>query len=329
MLKLPNKLSSFSLLFLLLTYGIFAKQTTKFNNLLHPAKLLPLSSKSIISDLWAQNRVIFAVGERGHIFRSKDGKQFEQLSSPADQFLTAITGNSKNQLWAVGHDSLILSSSDNGTNWYAAHLNIPAESPLFDILYQGNQSVIAVGAYGYMVRSTNNGATWTRLNIDIKIDEYEEPEDSEPHYFAIRSMSNGNLLIACEFGKLAELSSEGKLIRQIETGLDSSLFGLEIMNDQNILLYGLRGRIYTGNPEEGFKQLNNPKSSSLFGSFKDNESIYLTGTDGTLLQVKGNQLNDLSLEERTIVTSGLTLAENSKIILGTTNGLKPIGDMSD
>ena len=86
-----------------------------------------------------------------------------------------------------------------------------------------------------MVRSTNNGETWTRLNIDVKIDEYEEPEDSEPHYFAIRSMSNKNLSDCCEFGKLAELSPEGKMIRQIETGLDSSLFGLELMNDQSIL----------------------------------------------------------------------------------------------
>ena len=325
MLQLLQKLSISSLLFLLLTYGLFAKQTTNFSHLLHSARLLPLASKSIISDLWAQNKLIFAVGERGHILSSKDGKYFKQLNSPADQFLTAITGNGRDQLWAVGHDSLILSSSDNGNNWNATHLNIPAESPLFDILYQGNQSVIAVGAYGYMVRSTDNGATWARLNIDVKIDEYEEPEDSEPHYFAIRSMTNGNLMIACEFGKLAELSPEGKLIRQIETGLDSSLFGLEIMNDQSILLYGLRGRIYTGTPEKGFKQLKNPKTSSLFGSFKNKESIYLAGADGTLLQLKDNQLIDLSLDERTVVTSGLVLAENGKIILGSTNGLKPPG----
>ncbi len=325
MLQLLQKLSTSSLFFLLLTCNLIANQTSTPKDLLHPAKLLPLASKSIISDLWAQNKLIFAVGERGHILSSKDGKQFKQLNSPADQFLTAITGNGKDQLWAVGHDSLILSSSDNGKNWNATHLNIPAESPLFDIIYQGNQSVIAVGAYGYMVRSTDNGATWTRLKIDVKIDEYEEPEDSEPHYFAIRSMSNGNLLIACEFGKLAELSPEGKMIRQIETGLDSSLFGLEIMNDQGILLYGLRGRIYIGNPDKGFTQLENPKTSSIFGSFKNNESIYLVGADGTLLQLKDRKLIDLSLEERTVVTSGIIINENSEILLGSTNGLKPPG----
>ena len=80
-----------------------------------------------------------------------------------------------------------------------------------------------------------------------------------------------------------------------------------------------------GTPKKGFKQLENPKPSSLFGSFKDKDSIYLTGADGTLLQLKDNQLIDLSLEERTVVTSGLILPENGKIILGSTNGLKPPG----
>ena len=77
--------------------------------------------------------------------------------------------------------------------------------------------------------------------------------------------------------------------------------------------------------KKALKQLKNPKTSSLFGSFKNKESIYLAGADGTLLQLKDNQLIDLSLDERTVVTSGLVLAENGKIILGSTNGLKPPG----
>ena len=325
MLQLIYKLSTSSFLFLVLTQSIIATQIGNPENLLQASKLLPLASKSIISDLWIQNKFVFAVGERGHILKSSDGQNFKQLACPADQFLTAITGDGKNHLWAVGHDSLILTSSDNGLSWKATHLNIPAESPLFDIIYQGDRSVIAVGAYGYMVRSTDNGATWNHLKIDVKIDEYEEPEDSEPHYFSIRSLSNGNLLIACEFGKLAELSSEGKMIRQIETGLDSSLFGLEIMNDGTILLYGLRGRIYTGTPEKGFTRFENTKPSSLFGSFKAEDSIYLVGADGTLLHLKEGKIIDLSLQERTIVTSGIILPENNKILLGSTNGLKPPG----
>lgn len=292
---------------------------------LKPAKILPMAAQAIIADTWIQNQTIFAVGERGHIFKSTDGKQFTQLASPADQYLTAITGDNQKTLWAVGHDSLVLTSSDNGLNWKASYLDMAAESPLFDVIYVGNKTVIAVGAYGYTIRSTDNGITWNRIRIDVKIDEYEEVEDSEPHYFAVRALPSGNLIIACEFGKLAEISPEGEVIKQIETGIDSSLFGIELLEDQNFLIYGLRGRVFVGNASDGFIQIKNQKSSSIFGSFKLNSSVYLTGADGTLLQFNQGQLKDLSLAERIIITTGIVLEKENQILLGSTNGFRMIG----
>ena len=69
MLQLMYKLGTSSFLFLILTQSIVATQIGNPENLLQPAKLLPLASKSIISDLWIQNKFVFAVGERGHILK--------------------------------------------------------------------------------------------------------------------------------------------------------------------------------------------------------------------------------------------------------------------
>lgn len=324
MLNFLIKISTSSLFFYSSIFMNFhyLEANSQLNKPIQPALMAPLASKAIIADIWQQKNTIFAVGERGHILQSSEDDQFSQINNPADQYLTAITGDGNNHLWAVGHDSVVLSSSDNGKNWNVTHLNIEAESPLFDVIYLGNQTIIAIGAYGYTIKSIDNGNTWNRIRIDVKIDEYEEPEDSEPHYFAIRRLSSGNLLIACEFGKLAELSPAGELIQQIETGLDSSLFGLEVLDKENILIFGLRGRVYLGSINGNFRKIDNPKSSSLFGSFKHNNLTYLVGADGTLLEFKNNNLRDLSIKERIILTTGLGLSQGSKILVGSTNGFR-------
>ena len=71
-----------------------------------PSRVLPLAQNSIISKLYKSKNGLFAVGERGHIFHSASfkGNEFRQLKTPARQYLTAITGDGDQRLWAVGHD---------------------------------------------------------------------------------------------------------------------------------------------------------------------------------------------------------------------------------
>jgi photosystem II stability/assembly factor-like uncharacterized protein len=82
-----------------------------------PADRLPLASKSVVLDVVRAGQRYVAVGERGHVLISSDGKEWEQADHvPVQATLTRVTF-AGGRLWAVGHDSTIIHSRDIGRTW--------------------------------------------------------------------------------------------------------------------------------------------------------------------------------------------------------------------
>lgn len=134
-----------------------------------PALVAPLAEKSLLLDVIAYNGSGFvAVGERGHIMLSADGRQWRQSANvPVRSTLTRVT-NFGRRLWAVGHDAVILSSMDGGETWFTQHfdpegddLDPTAQGPLLDILFVNPNKGIAVGAYGRFMTTEDGGINWT------------------------------------------------------------------------------------------------------------------------------------------------------------------------
>ena len=75
------------------------------------AFMAPLVEQSVLLDIDADTFVVI-VGERGHVLVSEDGEAFTQKAVPTQSTLTATTVVGDN-IWAVGHDAVILHSSDN------------------------------------------------------------------------------------------------------------------------------------------------------------------------------------------------------------------------
>jgi photosystem II stability/assembly factor-like uncharacterized protein len=75
----------------------------------------PLVAKSLLLDIIHTDSKFIAVGERGHILLSSDGKQWSQADVPNLSTLTALDFAGNNG-WAVGHDATILKSNDGGEN---------------------------------------------------------------------------------------------------------------------------------------------------------------------------------------------------------------------
>jgi photosystem II stability/assembly factor-like uncharacterized protein len=61
---------------------------------------------------------LVSVGQRGHIVYSDDrGKRWDQADVPVSSDLTAVAFPTPQQGWAVGHDGVVLHSSDGGASW--------------------------------------------------------------------------------------------------------------------------------------------------------------------------------------------------------------------
>lgn len=140
------------------------------------AEIMPRADRALLLDIVRSGDRILALGERGDIIYSSDGKSWTQAQVPTRATLTAIAVKG-DRAWAVGHDGVILRSDDRGTSWSLQRSDpldssIPPfqrdprqGSPLLDVLFVDADRGYAVGAYNLMLETRDGGATWTRVSL--------------------------------------------------------------------------------------------------------------------------------------------------------------------
>ena len=136
---------------------------------------------------------IVAVGARGYILVSADqGATWSRARSPEAPLLTAVDFADAKDGWAVGHDSVILATTDGGDTW-TQQFSAPSEQrPLLDVLFVSRETGFAVGAYGAYYETTDGGRSWNVRKII--------PDDK--HLNAIVQTAPGKLLIVGEAGTI-------------------------------------------------------------------------------------------------------------------------------
>lgn len=83
-----------------------------------PALTAPRSGEAALMDLTRVGDRLVAVGERGVVLtRQAEGGVWAQSPTPVGVTLTAVTFNTDQTGLAVGHDGVILRSTDNGQTW--------------------------------------------------------------------------------------------------------------------------------------------------------------------------------------------------------------------
>ena len=91
------------------------------------------------------NRMV-AVGDRGYIAYSEDqGASWQRAKSPPAPLLTAVFFVDGRNGWAVGHDSVILSTQDAGATWTQQFSAASEQRPLLDVLFIDARNGIAIG----------------------------------------------------------------------------------------------------------------------------------------------------------------------------------------
>lgn len=111
-----KRISIFTSLFLAL---IFMAPAHAIDLLELPAVKSTAASRTLLLDIAPRGEGSFvAVGTFGVIIVSEDdGKTWEQANVPSSVTLTSVHFPTPERGWAVGHDGLVLHSSDGGRNW--------------------------------------------------------------------------------------------------------------------------------------------------------------------------------------------------------------------
>lgn len=304
-----------SLLMLVLSPLAGAENSSVLNS-----ELMPRASQSILMDAVKSGERFVVVGERGHVLTSDDGQAWSQSETPTRSSLTTVASIGSD-VWAAGHDAVILHSDDGGLTWSRQHVaedvNDPdINRPVLDIFFVDESYGFALGAYAFFMRTEDGGATWEELDFNtlVAIEEaiedeeadddtadgagdesgddggYQDYSDYEDEFFdyhlnGMTQLANGTLFIAAEQGNAFVSRDQGNSWSPIQMPYEGSMFGAVATTGGSLVTYGLRGNAFESSDEGAtWTQLETGTLNSLFGAANTAAGgLLLVGANGEVV----------------------------------------------
>jgi photosystem II stability/assembly factor-like uncharacterized protein len=220
------------------------------------------------------------------------------------------------QLWAGGHDGVIVHSADGGQTWKAqrrdpfqlAPQEDPADhdpqqgSPVLDILFLDANKGIAIGANSLMLLTQDGGVTWTpKQALPVSEAPKTEPvaneagvfsqdqltlgEETDPHFNSIARTGSGALVIVGERGTYLRSRDGGENWQKVAFPYAGSMFGVLAWDGDHILAFGLRGNVYESEDlgDTWHKVASGISSSLIGGQALPGGGAVLVGSNGVFL----------------------------------------------
>src|SRR5579885_1156384 len=128
-----------------------------------PSEIMPKATQALILGVIDTGEHLIAVGDRGEILASNDGRAWAQVPTPVRAALTAVSFADPQHGWAVGHDAVVLHTGDGGRSWTLQNFQPELQEPFLDVLALDPNHAYAVGAYGLFEQTTDGGANWTKV----------------------------------------------------------------------------------------------------------------------------------------------------------------------
>jgi len=209
----------------------------------------PLAARDLLLDIAAAGGRMVVVGARGHILHSADGRIWHPARVPVDVLLTAVALGPGGLGWAVGHDAVVLRSTDGGRSWVDVYADAEDSSPLLDV-WMDSEGIhgIAVGAYSRYLVTRDGGRHWAPVPFPVAgAPEAEADPDALPldvHLNAIREAPSGALYLAAEAGHVFRSDDRGASWMPLPSPYVGSFFGVLPLEDDVVLVFGLRGHLY-------------------------------------------------------------------------------------
>lgn len=261
---------------------------------------------------------VVAVGERGTILRSTDRAQtWQAAAAPTHATLTGVSFAADGRHgWAVGHDALILGSSDGGATWARQFQGENLQDSFLDVLALDATRAIAVGAYGLFISTTDGGRTWERRSAAA----------GDFHLNRISRGPTGTLYLAGESGTLLRSTDAGQTWTAIRAPYEGSFYGITTVGERTLLAYGLRGHLYrsTDDGEHWSKIPVSEPVQLVTTATGPSGVIWIAGQARTLLVSEdgGKTVAALANAPETAIAELLDLGQNTVLALGEAGALR-------
>ena len=305
-----------------------------------------LASTALLADAITIDGAIVSVGTRGIILISEDqGETWRQVSVPTRAMLTGVYFHDRNLGWAVGHDAVILKTTDGGTSWRRVNHDPDLEMPLFDIVFSDADHGMAMGAYGLVLVTDDGGENWTEqlMSIsDLGADEDEAGSDDEDpddgsawavdesaadfHLNKIVTTTGGRYYVAAEAGQVYRSDDGGKEWFRLPSDYLGSFFGAVALDHDDLLVFGLRGNMFrTQDGGATWREIETPVEITLTeGAVMDDGTIVVVGMSGTVLVSSdgGESFDLVQQSNRKALMQVLPAGDGSLLLFGEAGAVK-------
>lgn len=265
---------------------------------------------TMVMDATQVGELQVAVGERGRVFRRVAGQSdWTAVDSGTEAALTRVRFHDQQLGLAVGHDQVIMRTTDGGQSWQQVHADPEAETPLFDVLFVSADYAIATGAYGLFMESRDGGQSWTDRVIS----------ELDWHYNSLARLDDNTLLIAGEAGTVLRSTDAGATWSVIEVPYQGSYFGAVAVSAQEVVIFGMRGHVLRSEDAGAtFVEVDQDIRASLFGAcLCADGKLRLAGQNGMVLTSAdgGRTFSARQLEGNPMLTA-VMVHDNQLLALG-------------
>lgn len=281
----------------------------------------PKAKKSLLTDIAQAGSRLVAIGERGHILYSDDqGASWTQAKVPSVNLLTSVYFADDKNGWAVGHDALILASTDGGQTWVEQHKDIEREegSPFLDVWFTDAKHGFVIGAYGALLETTDGGANWQDVSERLQ-------NDDGYHLNAMTLVKDSGLMVVGEMGVIFRSADLGQTWEKVQGPYEGSLFGVQATAQSGgVVVYGLRGNIFYSNDFGASWKA--AKVQTARGEFEiglagstltEDGAVILVGHGGAVVSSRdGGQSFEAVIRQDRLSLSSVAQAEGNLILVG-------------
>jgi photosystem II stability/assembly factor-like uncharacterized protein len=298
-------------------------------------------TRALFTDIVSTDTASIAVGERGHILKSSDLVKWVQLPVPTRSVLTNVYARGSN-LWAVGHEEVIVHSQDGGSTWTRQHVMPDAFGPLLDVFFLDDSKGFAIGAEGKMLTTSDAGITWVDGNItdrlavvkpkqamaqeqsDAGLASDDIGEDETPPHLNGAVVTNAGIVIVGETGAIFRSTDAGESWARMDFPYNGPMFGAIRMEDDSIIAYGLNGNIFqTRDLATTWTKLESNTDTSLMGglAIAGNRAVFVGSRGSVLLKpADSDALKSFTFSDGGIL-AGVVSKSDSEFTLVGENGI--------
>jgi photosystem II stability/assembly factor-like uncharacterized protein len=291
-----------------------------------PAVKTDRADKAMIYAIRRFDGRYFATGVYGHILYSDDqGESWTQAEVPVRSSITDIHCPTTEKCWAVGHEAVILHSSDGGKSWVKQYdglrygqeglayytemaeqdpnsiwypylmdemrfaIEQGADKPFFKVYFLDEQRGYAVGAYGMVMVTLDGGERWIHRLETTDNDEFRHIFDFSPlpgtKQFFLAGEA-GLFLVADVSGPYQE--RHARKVNSVPW--EGSFFTSQDTADDAIVVGGLRGQMFrTRDAGDTWTVVKKPPTSSIVDSTRlEDGRLVFVGIAGEILTSNDN-----------------------------------------